>query len=279
MILIALRLVFGAALAYGFSNVWQNQESAPQTGDLANAFYLAACVILAVANAVVWAPYFGDRLSGPLAGMMTRGTYADRKNLLLRLIHWLERRRWVRLTRWLCFLEGVHHPERPAAFVIGLKHAAKGSWLEKVYALALFRFDNFQNSMLAYEALRRHHIDPRPHHNPEVNMLLLSLERELRPEPEPVAVPPAPPAPPLKRDHRIRLFEMDAPVVAEVEAATRTNPDAVEPKALTNEPVVEPEQIEPGPGEMGETGKADEPPAVRDEESTGFRGRVRALFR
>ena len=100
MILIALRIVFGAALAYAFSNVWQNEQSAPQTGDLANAFYLAVCVILAIANAVVWAPYFGDRVSGPLTGMMTRGTYADRKHLLLRLIHWLERHRLRRLTRW-----------------------------------------------------------------------------------------------------------------------------------------------------------------------------------
>src|SRR2546425_1984417 len=47
-------------------------------------------------------------------------------------------------------------------------------------SLELFRFDNAQNCLLAYEALRRHRIDPRPHHNPEVNMLLLSLKRELR---------------------------------------------------------------------------------------------------
>ena len=46
MILIALRILFGAALAYGFSKIWQNEQTAPQTGDLANAFYLALCVIL-----------------------------------------------------------------------------------------------------------------------------------------------------------------------------------------------------------------------------------------
>src|SRR5262245_66579761 len=114
MILIALRIVFGAALAYGFSRVWQNEQTAPQTGDLANAFYLAFCVILALANAVVWAPYFADRVSGPLTGMMTRGGYADRRNLLLGLIHWLERRGSRRLTRWLCFLDGSHPYDRPA---------------------------------------------------------------------------------------------------------------------------------------------------------------------
>jgi len=274
MILIALRIVFGAALAYGFSEVWQNEQAAPQTGDLANAFYLAACVILAMANAAVWAPYFGDRVSGPLTGVMTKGTYVDRKNLLLILIHWLERRRLRRLTRWFCFLEGVHHPERPAAFVIGLKQAATGSWLEKVYALELFRFDNAQNCLLAYEALRRHRIDPRPHHNPDVNLLLLSLERELQPAPEPVSVPPAPPAAPLKRDRRIKLFEMDAPTDAAADPAHGTATGAEE--ASAHAPAAEPDEIEPGQGEEIRT---DETAAVAGQETSGFVGRIRALFR
>lgn len=276
MILIALRIVFGAALACAFSKVWQNEQAAPESGDLANAFYLAVCVILAIANAVVWAPYFGDRVSGPLTGMMTRGTYADRKNLLLRLIHWLERHHLRRLTRWFCFLEGVHHPDRPAAFVIGLKHAAKGSWLEEVYALALFHFDNAQNCLLAYEALRRHRIDPRPHHNPEVNMLLVSIEREVRPEPESVVVPPAPPAPALKRDRRIRLFDMDEPTAAAADPAPRTDAEAEEPSAPADAPAVESIEIEPG---QGEEGKADETPAVTGEGTDSFGGRIRALFR
>jgi hypothetical protein len=189
-----------------------------------------------MANAVVWAPYFGDRVSGPLTGMMTRGTYVDRKNVLLSLIHWLERRHLRRLTRWSCFLEGVRHPERPAAFVIGLKHAAIGSWLEKVYALELFRFDNAQNCLLAYEALKRHGIDPRPHHNPVVNMLLLSLEREYQPAPQPVAVPPAPPAPALKRDPRIKLFEIDPPPAASVDDAPGTGTEVADATSKADAP-------------------------------------------
>jgi hypothetical protein len=276
MILIALRIVFGAALAYGFSNVWQNEKTAPETGDLTNALYLAVCVILAIANAVVWAPYFGDRVSGPLTGMITRGTYADRKNILLRVIHWLERRHWRRLTRYICFLEGVRHPDRPAAFVIGLKNSTMGSWLEKAYALALFRFDNAQNCMLAYETLRRHRIDPRPHHNPEVNMLLLSLEREFRSAPEPVAVPPAAPTPPLKRDPRIRLFDMDVPTAAPANPAQRTEKESEKSSAPADAPAVQPTEIEPGQSEQG---VADETQAVADEEKSSFGGRIRALFR
>jgi len=269
MILIALRIVFGAALAYGFSNVWQNEQSAPETGDLANAFYLAVCLRLAAANAVVWAPYFGDRASGPHTGMMTRGTYADRKNFLLLLIHWLERRDLRRLTRWCCFLEGVHHPERPAAFVIGLQHAAKGSWLEKVYALALFRFDNARNCLLAYEALRRHRIDPRPHHNPEVNMLLLSLEREVRPAPVPVSVPPAPPAAALKRDRRIRLFDMDEPAAA---------PDPAQRTGLEEE---KPEVPAAGAVDRSQSEEGDAHDSLTDpgEQNRFRRARPRAVFR
>lgn len=214
MILIALRILFGASLAYAFSQVWQNAQTNPQTGDLVNAFYLALCVILAIANAVVWAPYFGDRLSEPLTGVMTRSTFVDRKNYLLRFVHWLENHHCRRLTLFFCFLEGIHYPNQPAAFVIGLNHAKSGSWLEKVFALEVFKFDNAQHCMLAYEALRRHGIDPRPHHNTEVNMVLLSLDRQVKPAAEKIAVPPAPEPAPLKRDRRIRLFDMGKPGTA-----------------------------------------------------------------
>jgi hypothetical protein len=97
-----------------------------------------------------------------------------------------------------------------------LKNARPGSWLEKVYALELFKFDNAQHCMMAYQALRRRGIDPGPHHNPEVTMVLLTLDREVRPAPEPIPVPPAAPAPPPKRDRRIRLFATANPDAAEV---------------------------------------------------------------
>ncbi len=209
MILITLRILFGAGLTYGFMKVCLNAQAAPQTGDLANAFYLAICVALAMANAVVWAPFFADRLSGPLTDVITRSTYVAPKHSLLRLIHWLENHGLRRLTLLLCFLEGIRHPNRPAAFVIGLNNARTGSWLEKVYARQVFRFDNARHCMQAFAALRRHGIDPRPHHNTEVNFVLLSLDRQAKPAADSVVIPPAVPAPPLKRDPRIKLFEMD----------------------------------------------------------------------
>src|SRR5207244_11536607 len=45
----------------------------------------------------------------------------------------------------------------------------------------------------------------RSHHNAEINLLLVPLEREIRPPPEKITVPPAPPVPPPRRDRRIKL--------------------------------------------------------------------------
>jgi hypothetical protein len=273
MILIALRILFGAALGYGLSKVWQNAQTAPATGDLANAFYLAVCVILAVANAVVWAPFFGDVVSGPLTGVITRSTYVGRKNLLLRFIHWLENRGFRRLALCFCFLEGVHHPHRPAAFVIGLTNARPGSWLEKVYAWEVFKFDNARHCMEAYEALRWHGIDPRPHRNPEVNMVLISLEREVRPPAETIIVPPAPPPPPLKRDRRISLFEVDEPRAADAQA---------QPKAADEEKATgSAGSLEPATADTGGACLSSENERILDDGKSGWRllTRIRAFFR
>lgn len=273
MILIALRVLFGAALGFGLSKVWQNEQTAPATGDLANAFYLATCVILAMANAVVWAPFFGDVVSGPLTGVITRSTYVGRKNHLLRFIHWLENRGFRRLTLQFCFLEGVRHPRRPAAFVIGLSNARPGSWFEKVFAWEVFQFDNARHCMEAYEALRRHGIDPRPHHNPEVNMVLVSLEREVKPPAETIVVPPAPPAPPLKRDRRIRLFDAEEP------GATDANVDKM--TTGTDQTTAVPANPEPATAGIGDAGLSPEnlTAAERAPADSTFLGRIKALFR
>ena len=158
-------------------------------------------------NAMVWAPYFGSKLSGPITGTITKSTYVERFNYLLRLIRWLDARGFRVATRWLCFVEGVRHPSQPTQFGIGLINARPGSWLEKVFALEVFRFHNIQNCVQAYRVLRQHGIDPRPHVNHEVNIVLMSLEREVRPDPEVLALPKAEnPARPL-RNAQIKLFD------------------------------------------------------------------------
>ncbi|MBI4658147.1 MAG: hypothetical protein HY735_04725 [Verrucomicrobia bacterium] len=207
--LVILRVVFGGALFYGIVVTRRYAAAHPESGDVMGAFHLAVCVLLAIVNALVWAPYFGAKISEPITGTITKSTYVERRNYLLRLIYWVRDRGWRRCAALLCFLEGIHHPDQPTAFVIGLKSARPGSWLEKVYAREVFKFDNAQNCLQAFAVLRKHGVDPRPHHNPEVNLLLMTLERTVQPEPVKVAVPPAPEPPEVQRNPRIRLFETD----------------------------------------------------------------------
>ena len=206
--LFVLRIIFGAALVYEMTQGARSAPGAGEVGDMTGPFYLVVCVFLAILNAIVWAPYLGEKVSGPLTELMASGSpYRERINWAIRLVRWFEGRGYKRVAAVLCFWEGVRHPNSPTAFIIGLKNARPGSWLEKVYAREVFRFNNTQNCVSAYLALRRHGIDPRPHPNQEVNIMLLSLERPPRPEAEVVAVPPASAPPPLKRNPTIRLFK------------------------------------------------------------------------
>jgi hypothetical protein len=221
MIVFLLRIGFPAALLYVMKLARDNARVAPDTGDLTNAYYVALSVSLAIGLAIVWAPFVGGKLADPLAGVYTEGAFAEQRRRLLRLCRWLETRGWRRLATWFCFLEGVNHPWLPTAFVIGLRNARPGSWLEKVYAKEVFKFDNAQHCLRAYDALRRHGIDPGPHHRGDVNLLLRGHQRVVRPDPEPVALPPAPPPPAPKRNPRIRLFAAADRRIAE---GTATDP-------------------------------------------------------
>jgi hypothetical protein len=101
----------------------------------------------------------------------------------------------------------VRHPNLPAAFVVGMNNARPGSWLEKVFAREVWRFNNITNCVRAHEILRtRHRIDPGTHEQAEINLALMSQVREPAPALPPLAVPAAPPAPLPKRNARIRLF-------------------------------------------------------------------------
>ncbi|HEV8542337.1 MAG TPA: hypothetical protein VGR78_08095, partial [Verrucomicrobiae bacterium] len=62
-----------------------------------------------------------------------------------------------------------------------------------------------ENCVKAFRALQRHGIDPRPHANPDVNMVLVSIDRSVAAEPDKMPVPPAPPPRAVERDPRIRI--------------------------------------------------------------------------
>ena len=204
--LVILRIIFTGAFIYCIMQARDNAQTNLAAGDLTNAFWVAAGVIAAIAAAIVWAPYLGAKVADPLTGGMVNTPPAERKNLVMWLVRWLDKRgKHPGLIRWLCFIEGVRAPWLPTGFVIGLAHAKPGSWLEKVYAREVFRFNNAENCMKAFQALMRHGIDPRPHANPDVNIVLLSIDRAAAPDPVKLDVPSAPPPPPLERDRRIRI--------------------------------------------------------------------------
>src|SRR5215510_6277814 len=123
MILIALRILFGGALAYTVHEAWKNGQANLERGDILNAYYVAVSVGFAILNAIVWAPYVGAKLSEPIVSTITKSTYVERYNYLQRLIRWLDSRKFRAWTRWLCFVEGIHHPSQPTHFVIGLNNA------------------------------------------------------------------------------------------------------------------------------------------------------------
>lgn len=203
--LVVLRIIFGALMYWAFKEARMNAQVNPLAGDLSNAYWVAVVVILAIANAAAWAPYFGEKLADPLTGATVNAEYKEPKNYLLKLIRWGEKRRLRSLVTFLCFIEGVRAPNLPTAFVIGMNNARSGTWLEKVYAKEVFKFNNAQNCIKAYEILRRRGIDPRPHGSPGVNLVLLSNEQEVKQTPPPMSVPSAPPPPKLGRNNRIDI--------------------------------------------------------------------------
>jgi hypothetical protein len=205
--LVILRILFGAALVYALTMGAESAPGSGEVGDMTGPLYMVICVVLGILNALVWAPYLGAKLSMPLTGMLTSGEYVESTNWVSRGIHWAGRHRLRRLALFLCFWEGVRHPNSPFPFVAGLGHAREGSWLEKVFAREVFRFNNIQHCVRAYQALRRQGITPKTHPSQEVNAALLALDRPPRPEAEVLAVPPAPEAEAPKRNPQIRLFK------------------------------------------------------------------------
>ncbi len=203
--LILLRILFTGAFIYCVAAARKDARTNVAAGDLAGALWLGATVIAALACAAVWAPFLGAKVADPLTGGMVNTPFVERKNFLLQFIRWCDKKDHRLFARWFCFIEGVRAPWLPTAFVLGLKNSRSGSWLEKVYAREVFKFNNAENCISAFQTLRKHGIDPRPHRNADVNMVLISLERADAPNPAVLDVPPAPPPPKLERDKRIEI--------------------------------------------------------------------------
>jgi hypothetical protein len=203
--LVLLRIIFTGAFIYCIIQARDNARTNLASGDLDNALWVALGVVAAIASALAWAPYLGGKVADPLTGGLVNTEVTERKNLLLQLIRWCDKKGHAGWVRRLCFIEAVRAPWLPTAYILGLSHARPGSWLEKVYAREVFKFNNAENCTKAFRALQRHGIDPRPHASADVNIVLMSSERSVSVDPQKLPVPEAPPPPPLERDKRIRI--------------------------------------------------------------------------
>src|SRR5687768_3286832 len=106
--LILLRIIFTGAFLYCVVQARDNAQNNLIAGDMMNAFWVGAGVLAAIACAVVWASYLGGKVADPLTGGMVNSPSAERKNRLLQLIRWLDKKeRAPGLIRLLCFIEGV----------------------------------------------------------------------------------------------------------------------------------------------------------------------------
>ena len=203
--LVLLRIVFTSAFIYCIVEARRGAGQPTAIDDVSHAFWLAVAVIVGLACSATWAPYLGEKVAGPLTGGWTESHLDERKNLLLQLIRWCDKRHNARAVRWLCFFEGVRAPHLPTAFILGLKNSKSGSWLEKVYAREVWRFNHTENCVKAFLILQQHGINPGLHNNSEVNLALFTKERQVASERRPIEVPVAPPVQTLQRDTRIRI--------------------------------------------------------------------------
>lgn len=203
--LVLLRIVFTGLFLYCVVQARDNARNNLAAGDMENAFWVGVGVMVAIAAAIVWAPYLGEKVADPLTTGMVNSEFRERKNYLMQLIRWCDKKGHAAWVRWLCFIEAVRAPWLPTAYMLGMANSAEGSWLQKIYAREVFKFNNAEQCMRAFRILQRHGIDPRPHASPDVNVLLVSVDRTVAPDPGKLEVPKAPPPPAVERDNRIRI--------------------------------------------------------------------------
>ena len=172
-------------------------------------FLLGYALAGSVVVAILWAPVIGEKLSDPITSTFNSGTSlpAD-PNGLVQMIRWLQRRGWHRSALVLVFLEGIRHPNLPQPTLLGLRSCRPGSFLERCFAREVFKFNNIQNCLYAYQVLtERHGVNPPVHAQPEVNLAISNLTRERPPEPAKYQLNSSAERPRPERNQRIKLFE------------------------------------------------------------------------
>src|SRR5688500_11239797 len=68
--LVLLRIIFTGIFFYCVVRARDNAQNNLVGGDMENAFWVGAGVLVAIACAIVWAPYIGGKVADPLTGGM-----------------------------------------------------------------------------------------------------------------------------------------------------------------------------------------------------------------
>jgi hypothetical protein len=143
--------------------------------DVDGAIWMGVAIGVGMLAALCWAPVLSGAVAGRVGDLAEDGSGEEERNRLMGLAGGLAGRGWRRLALLAAFLEGVRHPDLPAAFHLGMGLAKPGTWLEKVFAKEVWRFSNLTLCLRAHEILtQRHGIDPGPHARDQVNDALKS---------------------------------------------------------------------------------------------------------
>jgi hypothetical protein len=172
-------------------------------------FLMIYLLLGSIIISILWAPVIGEKIADPItSSIVEETTLPPTQNRLVRWICRLQARGTHRLALLLCFWEGLRHPDLPLPPLLGLRSTRPGSFLEKLFAREVYRYNNIKNCLHAYTILKeRHNECPPPHRNPEVNLAIMGLTRAPHPTPEKVTVKTNAAPVRLERNPGIKLFE------------------------------------------------------------------------
>lgn len=144
------------------------------SADVDSAIWMGVAIGVGMLAALCWAPVLSGAVAGRVGDLSEDGDGSVDRNRLMGLAGWAAARGMRRLALVAAFVEGVRHPDLPAAFHLGMGLAKPGTWLEKVFAKEVWRFSNVTLCLRAHEILTRHGIDPGAHARDQVNDALRS---------------------------------------------------------------------------------------------------------
>jgi endonuclease YncB( thermonuclease family) len=102
--LVLLRIIFGAALIYVVKLAHDSAQATGTGGLIDSVFYIVGVFGLAVANAAVWAPYFGSRVADAMSGDGAPVTDSPKKKTgFARVVSWVVRFGGVAVLAGLAF--------------------------------------------------------------------------------------------------------------------------------------------------------------------------------